>query len=134
MLISIRGLARAGADLTGQSDDAVLELYRSWGPSQNADSCFRAYLGATCAIARHRPQLLEQLLPSALDAGISMGATTLEDFWRYAEYCARTELESTGRNVPYFTEESAEYLRNDLRRQGPLIERLIQEILALGRD
>jgi hypothetical protein len=63
-----------------------------------------------------------------------MGATTQEDFWRYAEYCARTELESTGRNVPYFTEETAAYLRNDLRQQGPLIERLIQEILALGRD
>jgi hypothetical protein len=134
MLISIKRFARVAEDLTGQSDEAVLELYRSWGPSQNADSCFRAYLGATCAIARHRPQLLEQLLPLALDPGISMGATTLEDFWRYAEYCARTELESTGRSVPFFTEETADYLRNDLRQHGPLIERLIQEILALGRD
>ncbi|HEV7508110.1 MAG TPA: hypothetical protein VGS07_24725 [Thermoanaerobaculia bacterium] len=87
-MISITRLARMAEPGSGETDEAVFATFESYQPSQNADAAFQGLLGAACAIGLHRPQSLDRLLPRAIDACVAMGVVTMEDFWRYAEFCA----------------------------------------------
>jgi hypothetical protein len=58
----------------------------------------------------------------------------MDVFWRYAEHCALRALETPGRHVPAFTEETLAFLRQELREQEPLVSRLLQERLAEPND
>ena len=134
-LMSIKRLGRMADPGSGHDDEAVLAAFRSLCVSQNADWAFQGYLGAACAIGRHRPHLLERLLPSAIDAAVCMGVDNMDLFWRYAEYCALRSLEHTPpRAVPEFTDETLAFLRQELREHEPLISRLLQERLAEPND
>jgi hypothetical protein len=132
-MMSFKRLARM-ADLdSGHDDESVLAAFLSYLPSYNADYNFEAFLGAACAIGRHRPHLLERLLPRAIDAAVCMGVDTMDVFWRNAEHCALRAMEP-GRHVPNFTEETLAFLRQGLREQEPLVSRLLQERLAEPND
>lgn len=129
-MISIKRISRAADLASGEDDDAVVALFNSYRASYNAETAFEYLLGAVCAIALHRPHLLERLLPRAIDPAVCMGVETLEEFWRYAEFCALRALDVPRPIVPAFTEETLAYLRVELRRQEPLVSRLLQERLA----
>ncbi len=133
-MISIPRLGRMAEPDSGNEDAAVLAAFESYQGSQNADLAFQQTLGAACAIGRHRPHLLDRLLPRAIDAAVCMGVDTLEGIWRYAESCADRALATTGPYVQDFTEETASFLRRDLRQHGPLVSRLLQERLAMPND
>ena len=128
-MISLTRLVRMAELGSGEDDEAVIALFESYRPSQNADAAFQELLGAACAIALHRPHLLERLLPRAIDPAVSMGMVTLEDFWRYAEHCALRALETPRPAVPDFTEETVAFLRGEVRRQEALVSRLLRECL-----
>ncbi len=118
---------------SGEDDESVLAAFRSYQGSYNADWAFQALLGAVCAIGRHRPQLLDRLLPQAIDPCVSMGVDTLEGFWRYGDFCIdrdRALCEANSQLVPSFDEESVAFFRDELRQYGPLISRLLDERLA----
>lgn len=132
-MISIPQLSRLAAPDSGADDEAVVAAFEAFEPSQNADFAFQHLLAATCAIARHRPHLLERLLLKTIDPGVSVGMGTLEQFWRYADYCVRRDSETPPGWAPDFTEESIAYLRGGLRSQEPLIERFLQECLEERR-
>jgi hypothetical protein len=119
-----------------EDDEAVLAAFRSYHGSYNADWAFQALLGATCAIGRQRPQLLERLLPRVIDPCVSMGVVTLEGFWRYGNFCIdRALFETHPQAVPDFDEESAAFFRNELRQHyEPLVSRLLEERLAEPND
>ncbi|MES1241590.1 MAG: hypothetical protein ABUT39_08215 [Acidobacteriota bacterium] len=135
-MMSLRRLARMAKSDSGESDDAVLEAFRSYRGSYNADWAFQAILGATCAIGLRRPHLLDRLLPRAIDPCVCMGVVTLEGFWRYGDFCIdRALFETHPQAVPDFDEESAAFFRNDLRqRYEPLVARLLEERLAEPND
>ncbi len=134
-MMSIRRLARMADPGSGDDDEAVVAAFFSLHGSYNADYAFQKYLGAVCAIGRHRPHLLERLLPRAIDPAVCMGVDSMDLFWRYAEYCAIRSLEDTPpRAVPEFTEETLAFLRQELREQEPLVSRLLQERLAEPND
>ena len=130
MMISITRISRMAELGSGEDDEAVIALFESYPPTQHADAAFQKLLGAACAIALHRPHLLERLLPRAIDPAVSIGVETLEDFWRYAEYCARWALKTPRPAVPDFTEETAAFLRVEMRQQEALVSRLLRECLA----
>ena len=133
--MSITRLARMADPGSGDDDEAVVAAFFSYRGSYNADYAFQAYLGAACAIGRHRPHLLERLLPRAIDAAVCMGVDSMDVFWRYAEYCALRSLEDTPpRAVPEFTEETQAFLRQELRGEEALVARLLAERLAEPND
>jgi hypothetical protein len=129
-MISITRLAKMAEPGSGESDEAVLASFLSYRPSYNADAAFQRLLGASCAIGLHRPQLLDRLLPRALGACVAMGVTTLEDFWRYAEFCAVRGLETPRPAVQDFTETTTAFLRQELPKYEALLSRLLQDRLA----
>jgi hypothetical protein len=129
-MISLTRIARMADLASGEDDDAVLAAFEAFQPSYNAEAAFQGLLGAVCAIALHRPHLLEQILPHAIDPGVCIGVETLEDFWRYADFYAREALETPRPGVPDFTEETVKFLREDLRKQEALVSRLLQECRA----
>jgi hypothetical protein len=133
-MMSITRLARMADPGSGHDDEAIVAAFDSYQASQNADDAFEGYLGAVCAIGRHRPHLLERLLPRAIDPAVCMGVDSLDLFWRYAEYCAVRALERKSRSVPAFTEETLAFLRQELRAQEPLVARLLEERLAEPND
>jgi hypothetical protein len=135
-MMSLRRLARMAKPDSGEDDEAVLAAFMSYHGSYNAEWAFQALLGAACGIGRHRPQLLDRLLPRAIDPAVSIGAVTLEDFWRYGELCVDRALFNTHpQAVPDFDEESAVFFRNELRqRYEPLVSRLLDERLAEPND
>ena len=134
-MMSIRRLTRMADPASGDDDEAVVAAYFALRGSYNADYAFQGYLGAACAIGRHRPHLLERVLPRAIDPAVCMGVDSMDLFWRYAEYCAIRSLEHTPpRAVPYFTEETLAFLRQGLREHEPLVSRLLQERLAEPND
>lgn len=135
-LMSLRRLARMAKPDSGESDESVLAAFMSYSGSYNADWAFQALLGAVCSIGLHRPQLLDRLLPRAIDPCVCMGVVTLEGFWRYGEYCIERALfETHPQAVPDFDEESAAFFRNELRqRYEPLVSRLLEERLAEPND
>lgn len=132
--MSITRLARMADAGSGEDDEAVLAAFESYRVSQNADDAFQELLGAACAIGRHRPHLLERLLPRAIDAAVCMGVDTMDVFWRYADYCALRALDAPRPQVPDFTEETLAFLRGELRGQEALVSRLLQERLAEPSD
>lgn len=134
MLISITRIAKMADPASGADDEAVMALYESYRPSYNAEAAFQRLLGAACAIALHRPHLLERLLPRAIDPAVCIGVETVEDFWRYAEFYALEGLEPPRPQVPDFTEETLAFLRTEVRRQEELVSRLLQECLAERRE
>lgn len=119
---------------SGDDDEAVVAAFLSYLPSYNAEYNFEAFLGAACAIGRHRPHLLERLLPTVIDPAVCMGVDTMDAFWRYAEHCALRGIENPGRAAPNFTEETLAFLHRELREQEPLVSRLLQERLAEPND
>ena len=134
-MMSIRRLTRMADPGSGDDDEAVVAAFQTLHGSYNADYAFQAFLGAACAIGRHRPHLLERVLPRAIDAAVCMGVDNMDLFWRYAEYCALRSLEHTPpRAVPEFTEETLAFLRQELREHEPLVSRLLQERLAQPND
>jgi hypothetical protein len=135
-MMSLRRLARMARPDSGEEDDAVLSAFQSYHGSYNAEWAFQALLGAACAIGCHRPHLLDRLLPRAIDPGVSIGIITLEDFWRFGEFCVdRALFETHPRAVPDFDEESAAFFRNELRqRYEPLVARLLEARLAEPND
>ena len=132
--MSIRRLARMAGPGSGEDDEAVVAAFMSYLPSYNADYNFEALLGAACSIGRHRPHLLERLLPRVIDPAVCMGVGTMDVFWRHAEHCALRGIENPGRAEPSFTEETLAFLRRELREQEPLVSRLLQERLAQPSD
>ena len=135
MMMSYKRLARMGEAGSGEDDEAVVAAFLSYFPSYNAEYNFEAFLGAACAIGRHRPHLLERLLPKAIDAAVCLGADSMDVFWSWAEQVAVRSLEHTPpRAVPNFTEETLAFLRHELREQEPLVSRLLQERLAEPND
>src|SRR5688572_24195681 len=111
-MMSIRRLARMADPGSGDDDEAVVAAFEFYRGSYNADYAFQSFLGAACAIGRHRPHLLERLLPRVIDPAVCMGVDSMDLFWRYAEYCAIRSLEDTPpRAVPEFTEETLAFLR-----------------------
>lgn len=134
-MMSIRRLTRMADPASGDDDEVVVAAFLSYLPSYNAEYNFEAFLGAACAIGRHRPHLLERLLPKAIDAAVCLGADSMDVFWRWAEQVAVRSLEHTPpRAVPNFTEETLAFLRHELREQEPLVSRLLQERLAEPND
>jgi hypothetical protein len=129
-MMSITRLARMAEPGSGDDDEAVVAAFLSFLPSYNADYNFKAFLGAACAIGRHRPHLLERLLPRVIDPAVCMGVNTMDVFWRHAEHCALHDIENPGRAEPIFTEETLAFLRRELREQEPLVSHLLQERLA----
>lgn len=130
-MMSIPRLARMAEPDSGDDDTAVLMAFESFHGSYNADMAFQRLLGAACAIGRHRPHLLDRLLPRAIDAAVCMSVETLDQLWRYAESCADRALEAPGPYVRDFNEETAAFLRQDLRQYESLVSRLLQERLAM---
>lgn len=117
-MMSLRRLTRMAKPDSGEEDDAVLAAFMSYPGSYNADWAFQALLGATCAIGRHRPHLLDRLLPRAIDPCVCMGVVTLEGFWRSGELCIeRALIETHPKAVPDFDEETAVFFRNELRHR-----------------
>jgi hypothetical protein len=133
-MMSITRLARMADPGSGHDDEAVVAAFFSLRGSYNADYAFEAFLGAACAIGRHRPHLLYRLLPRAIDAAVCMGVDTMDVFWRYAEHCALRALDAPRPQVPAFTEETLAFLRQELREHEPLVARLLQERLAEPND
>jgi hypothetical protein len=119
---------------SGDDDEAVVAAFLSYLPSYNAEYNFEAFLGAACAIGRHRPHLLERLLPKAIDAAVCLGADSMDVFWRWAEQIAVRSLEAPPPQVPNFTEETLAFLREGLREHEALVSRLLQERLAEPND
>lgn len=130
MLISILRLGKMAEDGSGHSDDEVLAAFATFHGGYNADFAFQSYLGAACAIGRHRPHLLDRLLRPVIDTAVSMSVQTLDDFWRYAEFCVLRDLSTSPPVVQDFTEPTVSFLRLELREHEPLILRLLQERLA----
>jgi len=128
-LISKPRLARMAAPDSGETDEAVLATFEAYRPSLNADAAFQCLLGAACAIGRHRPHLLDRLLPRPIDACVCMGVVTLENFWRYAELCIRRDQETPPPYVQDFTEATTAFLRQELPKHEALLARLLQERL-----
>ena len=133
-MMSYKRLARMGEAGSGHDDEAVVAAFLSYFPSYNAEYNFEAFLGAACAIGRHRPHLLERLLPKAIDAAVCLGADSMDVFWRWAEQVAVRSLEAPPPIVPNFTEETLAFLRHELREQEPLVSRLLQVRLAEPND
>ncbi|MEA2560055.1 MAG: hypothetical protein QOH06_1559 [Acidobacteriota bacterium] len=132
--MSIRRLTRMADPASGDDDEAVVAAFLSYLPSYNAEYNFEAFLGAACAIGRHRPHLLERLLPKAIDAAVCLGADSMDVFWRWAEQIAVRSLEAPPPQVPNFTEETLAFLREGLREHEALVSRLLQERLAEPND
>lgn len=135
-MMSLRRLTRMAKPDSGEDDEALLAAFWSYQGSYNADWAFQALLGATCSIGRHRPHLLDRLLPRAIDPCVCMGVVTLEGFWQYGDFCIdRALFETHPKAVPDFDEETAAFFRNELRhRYEPLVSRLLEERLAEPND
>jgi hypothetical protein len=133
-MMSITRLARMADPGSGDDDGATVAAFLSYLPSYNAEYNFEAFLGAACAIGRHRPHLLERLLPKAIDAAVCLGTDSMDVFWRWAEQVAVRSLEMPPPIVPNFTEKTLAFLRHELREQEPLVSRLLQERLAEPND
>jgi hypothetical protein len=58
-----------------------------------------------------------------------MGVVTMENFWRYAEFCALRGLETPPPCVQDFTESTVAFLRQELPKHEALLSRLLQERL-----
>lgn len=133
-MISVLRLGRMADPAAGHDDAAVLAVWDAFHGGYGADSAFQRLLGGACAIARFRPHLLDRLLPRPIDAAVCMGVDNLEQLWQYAEYCVKRALEYTGPITPDFSEETAAFLRQELRQYEPLVSRLFQERLAMPND
>jgi hypothetical protein len=128
-MIAISRLAKMASAESEADDAAVLEAFGSFRASQNADDAFEGLLGAACAIAQHRPHLLEQLLPRPIDAAVCMGVVTLDDFQRYAEFCAQRSLSTPGRAAPHFTEATQSFVREELPKYHEIVQRVLDSRL-----
>ena len=133
-MISTARLTRMAQAVSELADAEVLEAFAGFRVSYNADAAFEGLLSAACAIAQHRPHLLEQLLPRPIDAAVCMSVVTLEDFQRYAEFCAQRSLSTPSRAAPKFTEATASFVREELPKYHSIVKRLLELRLREGAE
>lgn len=111
------------------SDGVVIEEFKNYRPSYNAESAFCGLLGLACEVAFHRPHLMEILLPTVLAPALSMGVDGPEDFIAYAnlliEHDASNEVQ-----YQQFSPQGVDYFRHTMTEHNVAIQRIVNELIA----
>jgi hypothetical protein len=110
-------------------DNAIVDRFKLFRASLNAEAAFCAYLDLACRIAVQRPHLFEPLLPTVIDPAYCMGVDSAQGFIEYATFL----IEQDAQRMPefrHFSEDATTYFRQSMGLQLAAIQHALKQKAA----
>jgi hypothetical protein len=121
-------LAHATID-SGFTDEVIVNEFKTYQASYNAEAAFSGLLGVACEIATQRPQLVERLLPTIIDPAYAMGIDSAEKFIEYAKFLIEQD-ELRDPKYRQFTQGGTYYFHQFMNGHLAAIKRVLNKLNA----
>ena len=122
-----RNLIAHASLASGVSDAVVIDEFKIYLPSYNAESAFCGLLGMACEIALHRPHLMESLFPTVVAPAFSMGVDGPEGFIAYADVLIEHDASKEAK-YQQFSPQGVDYFRHTIHAYSVAIQRIVDEL------